>query len=251
MEPYALPAQVYAAGLVFLRVGSVVMLMPGVGEGFVPPRVRLAFALLLSLCLGSIALKTLPAMPATVGELGGQVLKELLIGLMLGALLRFFLGALAVAGEVMSIETTLSFAQTANPLQAQPGGAISTFLSILGVVMIFATNTHHLFIAAIARSYTLFAPAKHVLVQDAAAVALQAASASFALGIQLAAPLLVFALVFNVALGLVGRVMPQFQIFFASTPLAVLLGLSVFVLSLGGVMLIWLDRYRDFLRVLT
>ena len=251
MEPYALPAQVYAAGLVFLRVGSVVMLMPGVGEGFVPPRVRLAFALLLSLSLGSIALKTLPPMPTTVGELGGQVLKELFVGLMLGALLRFFLGALAVAGEVISIETTLSFAQTANPLQAQPGGAVTAFLSILGVVMIFATNTHHLFIAAIARSYTLFAPAKHVLVQDAAAVALQAASSSFALGIQLAAPLLVFALVFNVALGLIGRVMPQFQIFFAGAPLTLIFGLSIIALSLGGLMLVWLDRYRDFLRLLT
>jgi flagellar biosynthetic protein FliR len=251
VEPYALPAQVYAAGLVFLRVGSVVMLMPGVGEGFVPPRVRLAFALLLSLTLGSIALKTLPAMPTTVGELGAQAFKELFVGLMLGALLRFFLGALAVAGEVISIETTLSFAQTANPLQAQPGGAVTAFLSILGVVMIFATNTHHLFIAAIARSYTLFAPAKHVLVQDAAAVALQAASSSFALGIELAAPLLVFALVFNVALGLIGRVMPQFQIFFAGAPLTLIFGLSIIALSLGGLMLVWLDRYRDFLRLLT
>ncbi len=55
MEPYALPAQIYAAGLVFLRVGSLVMLMPGVGEGFVPPRIRLSFALLLSLCLAPLA----------------------------------------------------------------------------------------------------------------------------------------------------------------------------------------------------
>ena len=205
MLPYALPAQVYAAGLVFLRVGSIVMLMPGVGEGFVPPRIRLAFALLLSLCLAPIALPSLPPMPSTVGELGGQVLKELLVGLMLGALLRFFLSALSVAGEVISIQTTLAFAQTANPLQAQPGTT----------------------------------------------VALRAVATSFSLGLQLAAPLMVFSLVFNVALGLVGRVMPQFQIFFAGAPLTLILGLSIFGLSFGGGVLVWLDRYRDFLRLFT
>ncbi len=251
MEPYALPAQIYAAGLIFARVGSVVMLIPGIGEGFVPPRTRLGLALLLSLCLVPIATPVLPPIPSSVGEMGGQVLKELLVGLMLGALLRFFLAALSVAGEVISLQTTLSFAQTANPLQAQPGGAVTSFLSMLGLVMLFATDSHHLFIAAIARSYSLFAPAKHVLVSDAAAVAVQAASATFSLGVQLAAPLMVFALVFNVALGLIGRVMPQFQVFFAGAPLTLLAGLSIFALSLGGGMLIWLDRYRDFMRLFT
>jgi len=251
MEPYALPTQVYSAGLVFVRVASVVMLLPGIGENFVPPRVRLALAMLLALCLGPIAAKALPALPATLGEMGGQVLHELLIGLMLGALIRLFLGSLAVAGEVISLQTTLSFAQTANPIEAQPGGSITSFLSILGMVLLFATNLHHVFIAAIARSYSLFAPARHVLVQDAAAVALQETVSIFSLGVQMAAPLMVFALVFNVALGLVGRVMPQFQVFFAGAPLTLLAGLSIFGMSLGTAMLIWLDRFRDFMRLFT
>src|SRR5690348_3019036 len=120
MEPYALPAQVYAAGLVFLRVGAVIMLIPGIGDNTVPPRIRLALALLISLCMGPIALATLPALPATIGDMGGQALKELIVGLLLGGLLRFFLASLAIAGEVVALQTTLAFAQTANPLQAQP-----------------------------------------------------------------------------------------------------------------------------------
>jgi flagellar biosynthetic protein FliR len=251
VEPFALPAQVYAVGLVFMRTAAVVMLIPGIGETFVPPRIRLALALTLALCLGPIAQANLPAMPSGVGDMAGQVLKELIVGLMLGAFLRFFLGALSVAGEVMALQSTLAFAQTANPLQAQPGGAIASFLSLLGMVLLFATNTHHLFIAAIARSYTLFAPAKHVLVQDAATVALRAMADSFSLGLQLAAPIMVFALVFNVALGLVGRVMPQFQVFFAGAPLTLLFGLSIVALSLGTGMLVWLDHFRDFLRFFT
>ena len=120
MEPYALPSQIYAAGLVFARVASVVMLLPGISESWVPPRFRLGLALLLALALGPIAAKSLPHDPTTIGEMGGQVIHELLIGLMLGALIRGFMAALSVAGEVISLQTTLSFAQTANPIQAQP-----------------------------------------------------------------------------------------------------------------------------------
>jgi flagellar biosynthetic protein FliR len=249
VEPFALPAQIYAVGLVFCRAGALVMLMPGLGESFVAPRIRLAFALLLALCLAPIVLPSLPPLPSSIGEMGGQVIKELIIGLMLGALMRFMLTALSVAGEVVSIQTTLAFAQTANPLQAQPGGALTTFLSMMGMVLIFAGDLHHLFIAAVVRSYVLFAPAKHVLIQDAAMVAIRSMGQAFSLGVQLAAPVIVFSLIFNFATGLVARVMPQFQVFFAVTPLAVLLGLSVFAMGLGAALLIWLDRYRDFLRL--
>lgn len=251
MEPFALPAELYASGLVFMRTAAVVMLIPGIGETFVPAQIRLALALTLALCLGPIAQANLPPLPASLGDMTAQVLKELIVGLMLGAFLRFFLGALSVAGEVVALQSTLAFAQTANPLQAQPGGAVASFLGLLGMVLIFATNTHHLFIEAIARSYSLFAPAKHVLAEDAATVALRTMSETFSLGLQLAAPIMVFALVFNVALGLVGRVMPQFQVFFAGAPLTLLFGLSIFALSLGTGMLVWLDRFREFLRFFT
>ncbi len=251
MDAFAFPAQIHAVGLVFLRVGSVVMLLPGIGEGFVPPRIRLAFALLLSLCIAPIAAPSLAALPTSMSDFGGQVFKELIIGLMLGGLLRMMLSALAVAGEIMSIQTTLAFAQTANPLQAQPGAAVSSFMSLLGVTMIFAGNLHHLFIGAIVRSYTLFAPAKHVLIQDGVSLAIRVSGSCLALGVQLAAPIIVFSLVFQVATGLVGRVMPQFQIFFASTPLTLLFGLSLFAMTLGGGMLLWIERYGEFLRLFT
>jgi len=159
--------------------------------------------------------------------------------------------ALAVAGEVVSLQTTLAFAQTANPLQAQPGAAVSSFLGLLGVVLIFDAGLQRMFIAAMAHSYTAFPALKSIAVNDAAKVAVQAAASAFSLGIQLAAPVIVFSLIFNIATGLVGRVMPQFQIFFVATPLNVLLGLSIFALSLGMLGLVWLDRYRGFVDRLT
>jgi flagellar biosynthetic protein FliR len=245
MESYATAQQVFVAGLIFARLGAIVMLLPGIGETFIPPRIRLAFALSLALMLFPIVARTAPALPADIGGMVGALLKELFLGLMIGGILRIFMTSLASAGEIVSLQTTLSFAQTANPMQAQPSTTLATFLGMIGIVLIFATDLHHLFVAAIVRSYDLFPFSRTVPVADAGQLAIQTLGRSFGLGLQLAAPVVVFSLIFNIATGLVGRVMPQFQVFFVATPLNVLLGLSVFALSLGVVGMVWVDRFRD------
>lgn len=247
MEHYATAQQVYAAGLIFARLGAIVMLIPGIGETFVPARVRLSFAFLFALILFPIIGVTVPAVPTTVSGAGGAMIQEVLIGLMMGGILRLFMTSLSTAGEIVSIQTTLSFAQTANPTEAQPTASLGTFLGLVGLLLIMTTNLHHLFIGAVVKSYAIFPFTRAVPVADAGQLAVQTVSRSFGLGLQLAAPVLVFSLVFSVATGLVARVMPQFQVFFVAAPLQVLLGLSIFALSLGSIGMVWVDRYRELL----
>jgi flagellar biosynthetic protein FliR len=249
LDSYATAAQVYVAGLVFARVGAMVMLMPGIGDNAVPQRIRLSFALLMSMILAPLVYKGAGVMPSSVGGLAGAVIHEILIGLMIGSVLKLFFTAMSTAGEVISMQTTLSFAQTTNPSMGQSSTAVSTFLSMLGLTLIMATDLHHLFIGAIVKSYDLFPFTRAVPVNDAATLAVRTVADSFSLGLQLAAPVIVFSLVFNLAVGLVGRVMPAFQIFFVASPLSVILGLSLLALSLGGIAMVWTDRYRDLLMI--
>ena len=247
MEHYATAQQVFAGGLVFARVAALLMTMPGLGDQPAPARVRLAFALLMCLVVTPVVAPTLPQAPTDLGDLAGLILREALIGLAIGAILRAFLAAMAVAGEVISISTTLSFAQTANPTLAQQNSTVASFLTLLGVVLIFATDLHHFFIAALVRSYTLFPFSHPPPVRGMAQLSIRAVAEAFLIGVQLAAPVLVFSLIFNIATGLVGRAMPQFQIFFAAAPLQLLLGLSLLAVSLGVMGTFWIDRYRALL----
>jgi flagellar biosynthetic protein FliR len=249
VEAFATAQQVYVFGLVFARVGSMIMVMPGLGEAALSPRLRLAFALLTAFCIAPTVASALPALDPTVGGVAFAVLKEVLIGLMIGTILRLFMSSLAMAGEIISIQTTLAFAQTSNPMQAQPSASITTFLTLTALTLIFVTNLHHSFLLAMAKSYSLFAPLKPLPLQDTVTLAIQTVSQSIALGVQLSAPVIVFSLVLNIATGLVGRVMPQFQIFFVATPLSVLLGLSLLALSVSMIGLIWIQRYESFLGV--
>ena len=244
MEPYATADQVWAGGLIFARIGAIILTMPGIGETYVPPRIRLSLALVISLCLWPVVSGALPALPSSLGATVGWVIREVLTGLMIGAILRIFTAALSTAGEIVSLQTTLSFAQTANPLMGGQNTTIAAFLMLFGTVLVFATNTHHLFIAGLVGSYELIAPARPLVAADFAELAIRTVGDSFMLGIQLSAPVIVFALIFNLAAGLVGRVMPAFQIFFAAAPLSIILGLSIFALSLGVLGTVFIDRYR-------
>ena len=244
MEPYATADQVWQGAMIFARIGAVLMMLPGVGESYVPPRIRLSLALVVSLALWPVVAGSLPALPETLGGMAGWIIREVIVGLAIGALLRSFLTVLATAGEVVALQTTLAFAQTANPTQASPGSTISAFLMLFGTTLIFATNTHHLFIAGLVGSYELIAPVRPLVTGDFATLAIRTVGDAFMLGIQLSAPVLVFAIIFNLASGLVGRVMPAFQVYFAAAPLSIILGLSVFALSLGVLGTVFIDRYR-------
>lgn len=251
MEHYALPAEVFGAGLIFARIGAMAMVLPGIGETGVPPQVRLGLSLLITLVVYPVLRPLLPTEPAGLDTLFLDIGIQLLIGLALGTLIRFFLLALAVTGEVVAIQTTLAFSQTTNPTEAQPGATVATFLSVVGLTLVFATDLHQLFIAAMVRSFSLFPPGRMPPLGDVTQLAIRTTGDTFALGIQLAAPILVFSIVFNLAAGLLGRVLPAFQIFFAAAPLTLLLGLSIFGLSLGMTGLIWTERFRAFTERLT
>ncbi|HTX49448.1 MAG TPA: flagellar biosynthetic protein FliR, partial [Caulobacteraceae bacterium] len=135
----------------------------------------------------------------------------------------------------------------ASPDTSQQNTTLATFLTLLAIVLIMATDLHQLFIGALVRSYSLFPFGHAAPARDFGVLAIRTLAEAFALAIQLIAPIMVFSLIFNIATGLVGRAMPHFQIFFAASPLTVLLGLSLLALSLGVMGTFWVDRYRQVL----
>ncbi len=248
MEPYASVQQVYAGAMVFSRLAAMVMTMPVVGEQAVPARIRLSFALVLTLTLTPVVMPVLPPLPVELGDMALQVVREVFIGIMIGAVMRIFMSALAVAGEVISIQSTLSFAQTSAPGIIDSSTTLGTFLGLIGLILIFSTNLHHLFLGAMVNSYNIFPFGVSASINDSGQLAIRTLSDAFRMGIQLSAPVLVLALVFNVALGLAARIMPQFQVFFVASPLMVLLSLAILSLSLGMIGMVWVNGYGGLLK---
>ena len=141
-----------------------------------------------------------------------------------------------VAGSVIAQQMGLGFVTAVDPTQGQQGILIGNFLTMLGVTLLFSTDSHHLIIAALSDSYKIFAPGELIPSGDVASLATKAFAAAFKIGLQLSAPFLVFGLVFNIGLGVLARLMPQMQVYFVGAPLSILIGFLIFALVLTAMM---------------
>lgn len=240
----------WAGMLLFARIGAMVMLLPGVGEQAIPARVRLTFALLLTACMAPGLAPVIPAAPLEPWAMSGMLIAEIVVGVMLGGVARLLMTGLATAGQIMGLETGLAFAQTADPTQTQSGQIFAVFLGLLGVVLVFATDLHHLFLAGIYGSYGVFTPGALPEAGDAAQLAIDAVSKSFMIGLQIAAPVVVGGLIFRVGLGVLARLIPTIQVFFVALPLQLLGGFCLIALGLSAGMLVWLDSLREYANLL-
>src|ERR1700743_3457614 len=234
--------------LVFARVGSMVMLLPAIGEMGVPSRVRLVLALAIAFALTPQVQSAYPAVQ-TETTMAIMILQEVTAGVLVGAMARIIMSALQVAGFLIATQTGLAYAQTIDPTQNTQGAVVGNFMTLLGTTLIFLTNLHHLAIGAIAGSYRMLPPGGHLPTGDMAQLVIQLTSSSFALGFQLAAPFLVFGFALYAGLGVLARLMPQLQIFFVAVPLNIMCGFLIMLALLGSLMTVFLTYYANSLAI--
>ena len=243
-----LPALAAAFMLVFARVGTMVMLLPGLGESGMPTRVRLTIALILTAILLPLHRAAYPIDLRALGPVLIMLFEEIIIGAVLGLTARLAISALQVAGFVVAQQLGLGFVTAVDPTQNQQGVLVGNFLAMLGVTLIFATDLHHLVIAALNDSYQLFQPGELPVVGDMAQLVIRTVATAFKIGIQLSAPFLVFGLLFNLGLGVLSRLMPQMQVFM---PLTITLGLLLLLLVIGAMMGLFVGYIENVLGELT
>jgi flagellar biosynthesis protein FliR len=231
-----LPGIAAAFLLTFGRIGTMVMLLPGIGEQMMPSRVRLTIALVLTAVLLPAHQKAYSVDLTALGPVLVMLFQEIIIGAVLGLTARLAISALQVAGSVVAQQMGLGFVTAIDPTQGQQGMLVGNFLTLLGITLVFATDLHYLVIEALNDSYSLFQPGEMPLVGDVAQHITTIVTVAFRIGIQLAAPFLVFGLLFNLGLGVLSRLMPQMQVFFIGLPLSIILGFLLLMLVVGAMM---------------
>ena len=245
-----LPQTAFIYILLFARIGAILMLMPALGEQMIPARMRLSFALAFTLVLFPLLSPSMPALPGDSMAVIGLVFHELAIGLMLGAIVRVTVMSTQVAGAIVAFQSGLSTAQSADPTQSGVQGAVfGSFLSFVGVTLIFATNLHHVALAAIYDSYMVFTIDSPLMFDDAAQLMIKTVSHAFIIGVQMSAPFIVFGLVFNLGAGILARLMPQMQVFFVLMPANIIGGLILFALLLTMMMGWYLSSFEEHLAI--
>ncbi len=231
--------------LVFSRIGTSISLFPGFSFVYVNIRTRLVIGLGISLVILPSVAYELPPMPSAPSDLMIMIAGEVLIGAFFGVLARTIMSSLQTAGTIIAYFSSMANALIQDPLVEQQSSLFSGFLTTLGIIMIFITDTHYLMIKAVVDSYSLFIPGDPLIIGDfSETVALRVASA-FKLGVQMSTPIIISAIIYYIGLGILTRLMPTLPVFFFGLPIQVSMQIAILSITLSSVMLIFMSRFEE------
>jgi flagellar biosynthesis protein FliR len=220
------------------------MIMPGFGDSFVPANIRLYIALGLTLVLSPLMMPYMPTPVPAMATFLSLIIMEGVVGLLIGTVARIFMAALDTAGMIISNMSGLANAQVFNPAMATQGSLVGAFLSVTGVLFLMAANLHHMLIYALVQSYQMFPVGGVPDAGGMAEIITRAVSASFLVGFQISMPFVVLALMLNVLMGVLSRLMPQLQVFMLAMPAQILLTLLVLSVALSAMYLFWAGQFE-------
>ena len=231
-----LAINVFHLFLIFARMSVVFMLMPGVSAGYIPVRIRLILALMITILILPIVQDTLPLQPDTPAELVKLIVIEVIIGGFIGGLIQILMAALDMAGHMMSMAVGLMNAFVQDPVAEQQSAIIIGFLNLVAIALIFIIGLHHVMIMAIVDSYSLFQVGAPLFSEDMLSMIVSLMVQTFHMAIRLAAPLVVFEMIFQVTSGILSRLSPQLNVFFVVLPGKIMLGVAILMIVIPTLM---------------
>lgn len=236
-------AVIWQAALVFLRVGAAVALLPGFGESFLPQRVKMAAVVLITLVVFPAVLEAPQAVLDPYGSGSGftivAIAAEVTAGLLLGFLLRLMILLLQTAGTM--IGQSISLAQMFNGTGPEPQPIVSNLLTMSGLVLFCSLGGLSRSVELLVYSYTILPPGQIPDPAEVARLGLSQIARVFAMAFTLAAPFILAALLYNLALGAINRAMPSLMVTFIGAPALTLGGLVLLALATPFLLQIWRD----------
>ena len=229
---------------VFLRVGAAMALLPAFGERSVPMRVRLALTLAFTLVVAPGAASAIEAHLAGGWPGAAVVAGEVLAGLALGVGLRLFVLALQTAGAIAAQATSL--AQLFGGAAVDPQPAISHLMVVSGLALAVMLGLHVKAAQLFLLSYEIMPPGVLIRPGDLAGWGTGQIARAFGLAFALAAPFLIGSLIYNLALGVINRAMPQLMVAFVGAPAITAGALVLLFLTLPLMLEVWSDALDGF-----
>ena len=216
-------------GLILARVSAFVATIPYLGGRFVPRLVKAGTALALT-CFwfcesGATSAKVVMAMneqPWLAFSLA--VAREAIIGCALGYVFGLFLVPFRVAGEYLSQEMGLTMGAITDPSRPQMSTVMGEVFEILGVILFFAQNVHHVFLAALHGSFSR-QPIGGQILSVPVALQMKAASSATEWGLLLVAPIACCLFITSLVLGVMAKAAPQLNLMSVGFALRIVVGL--------------------------
>lgn len=212
------------AFLVLVRLASFMILAPFFSIKGSPNLIKIGFAVFLTVLLLP-SIKIAENIPIDMASYSVLVIKEVIVGLILGYVSMLTFNAIKIAGELIDIQMGFSMATVLDPQTYSRVTLVGQFLFLLQILLFFAVDGHHSLLMAISYSYTLIPVTGAVFKTTFVTAILKMFVEMFSLGIRMAAPFIVAFLICDIGLGILARSVPQLNVFILSFPMKTGIGL--------------------------
>lgn len=235
----------FSYSLIFARLGSALLFLPGMGETYVSARIRLAIALLICLIMYPSVSEILPKLPENPLMVFIYLLKEITVGIFIGLFSRILISAMHTAGMKISYMNGLSAAMLFDTNQSSQGSIVGIFLSIVAITLFFVTKLHHLTFYGIYESFITIPTTKPLPFEGFAQIIPKLISEVFMVSFKIASPIVIIGLFLYLASGLIARLMPNMQVFFVLIPIQIWISFFVIMGSISVMMLVFMNFYEE------
>ena len=236
------------AALGSARLIGLFAVAPIFGHPAVPGRIRVSLSMATAFALGIAVTPAVETQPLlSLAQLSFQ---ELLVGLTLGFATRLVFAGFGIMGELISIQGGLGAATTVDPSSQSSSLALASLLQLLATLVFLSMDGHHAVIRTVSLSLEQFPVGAGLgLASSGHAMAIVALGADiFEIAMRMAAPITAAMFIANLAVGLLGRIMPQINLMTVQLPALVILNLAllvagagIFVSSSSEILVNWLD----------
>lgn len=232
-------------GLVFLRMVSFIFTMPIIGTGQFNSQVKVLLSVILTAIIAPMVLGDAKNMSFTDGWLWVLSIYQVLIGVSLGFISRFFYFSLSIAAEWIGISSGAASAQIFNPASGAHGSVFDQFYIILASLLFFALNAHHVLLISLVESFQKLGPfeiSKNSFDMNFLIIHMQE---TIIYGVKIALPIVLPILIVNLVMGVLSRIVPQLNIFITSLQVTFLITIIIMIISLPLLM----DEFQNLIAI--
>jgi flagellar biosynthesis protein FliR len=217
--------------LVVCRVGGLFVLAPGFSATMIPNRIKLMLAMALALAMMPIAVHG-QTVPLDAGDYVMLMLKELGVGLIFAFPMALVGAAVQAGASLLDTLIGFSFSSVLDPVNNQQVAILGQFYSLFAVLVLLMSGGDHIMIEGIGASYRALPITAYPHIGALTSGALTAFAQVWAIGLEIAAPVLVALVITDAAIGLVSRAVPQMNVFVVGMPAKILVGMTVIAATL-------------------
>ncbi|MFF2482636.1 flagellar biosynthetic protein FliR [Paenibacillus sp. NPDC058071] len=171
------------------------------------------------------------------------VIREVLLGLLMGFLVYLFFTVVQTAGALMDLQIGFAMANIVDPMTGISSPMLGNFKYMLLIMVFLLMNGHHYLLTALMDSYQ-WVPLSNELFGRFAEGNLteyltRALGNTFVLALQMASPIVIALFLTDVGLGFLAKTAPQYNVFVVGIPLKIIVGLFVLFLMMPGMAMLF------------